>query len=58
MRDWPKTKSHFTRNQNVCIVKEVNIPPSQRTVFLIDREVERETGDGREREVDMETDRC
>lgn len=57
MRDWPKTKSHFTRNQNVCIVKEVNIPPGQRTVFLIDRQVERETGDGREREVDMETDR-
>lgn len=56
MRDRPKTESHFTRNQNVCIVKEVNVPPGQRAVLLTDRQVERETGEGTEREVDKETD--
>lgn len=43
MRDGPQTESHFTRNQNVLIIKQVHIPPGQRTVLLTDRQV-RQTG--------------
>lgn len=37
MRDRPQTESHFTRDQNVLIVKEVHISPGQRTVLLMNR---------------------
>lgn len=37
MRHRPKAESDFTRDKNVCIVKQVNVPPGQRTVFLSDR---------------------
>lgn len=34
--DWPQAEGHFTRNQDVSVVKEVDVAPGQRTVLLED----------------------
>lgn len=34
MRDGPQAEGHFTRDQDVCVVKEVDVAPGQRTVLL------------------------
>lgn len=40
MRNRPKTKCHFTRDKNVFVIKQVDIPPCQRTVLLKDTHVD------------------
>lgn len=41
VRDGPQTQGHFPRNQDICVVKEVDIPPGQRTVLLTDGQRDR-----------------
>lgn len=41
VRDGPQAEGHFTRNQDVCVVKEVDVAPGQRTVLLEDEQKHR-----------------
>lgn len=45
MRDGPQAEGHFTRDQDVCVVKEVDVAPGQRTVLLegVQRQTQVET---------------
>lgn len=41
VRDGPKAEGHFPRDQDVCVVKEVDVAPGQRTVLLEDEQKHR-----------------
>lgn len=34
MRNWPEVQSQLVRHKSVCVVKQVDVTPGQRTVLL------------------------